>query len=78
MFAAPTNGMPASTRHGDMGRACQVSLIDRRTGQAHRVGGRAVVLFIRDPQAAVRQLLDGRDARLWEARVEPLDPFEAA
>ena len=48
---------------------------DRRTGRAHRVGGRPVVVFTSDPQAAVIELLSGRDARLWEARIEPLDAY---
>jgi|GEM_PF-2246648 hypothetical protein len=72
--AAKTKGwqglMPAT-----LGCACQVSLIDRRTGRAHRVGGRPVVVFTSDPQAAVIELLSGRDARLWEARIEPLDAY---
>ena len=59
----------------DMGCAYQVSLIDRRTGRAHRVSGRPVTRFTRDPQSATVELLAGRDPHLWETRVEPLDPF---
>jgi hypothetical protein len=52
--------------------ACAVHLIDRRTGQSHRINGRPLVLFTRTPDVAVAELLDGRDATIWEARVEPI------
>lgn len=53
-------------------QACAVRLIDRRTGQTHRVNGSPLVIFTRNPDAAVADLLDGRDAAVWEARVEPI------
>lgn len=77
-FGSASNGWMRGMSGSGLGRACQVSLIDRRTGRAHRVGGQPIVLFTRDPQAAVNEILAGRDARLWEARVEPLDPYEVA
>lgn len=49
-----------------------VRLIDRRTGQAHRVNGAPLLALSREPQAAAASLLEGRDPALWEARVEPL------
>ena len=52
--------------------ACAVHLIDRRTGQSHRINGRPLVLFTRRPDEAVAELLEGRDASVWEARVEPI------
>ncbi|GLS86959.1 hypothetical protein GCM10010873_19330 [Cypionkella aquatica] len=72
MFAAPQS---AFRNAAPMSCAYQVSLIDRRTGRAHRVAGSPLVRFTRDPQSAVQELLDGRDARLWEARIEPLDAY---
>lgn len=53
-------------------QACAVRLVDRRTGLTHRVNGSPLVLFTKDPAEAVAQLLSGRDAEVWEARVEPL------
>ena len=52
--------------------ACAVHLIDRRTGQSHRINGRPLVLFTRTPDEAAAGLLHGRDASVWEARVEPI------
>jgi hypothetical protein len=51
---------------------CAVRLIDRRTGQTHRVNGTPLVIFTRNPAEAVADLLEGRDATVWEARVEPI------
>ena len=58
-------GIPAPT-------TCAVRLIDRRTGLSHRVNGSPLVIFTRNPAEAVADLLEGRDARVWEARVEPI------
>lgn len=55
-----------------LSQACAVRLIDRRTGQTHRINGSPVVLFTRSPEEAVAELLSGRDAAVWEARVEPI------
>ena len=51
---------------------CAVRLIDRRTGLSHRVNGSPLVIFTRNPAEAVADLLEGRDVRVWEARVEPI------
>lgn len=51
---------------------CAVRLIDRRTGLTHRVNGSPLVIFTRNPSEAIADLLEGRDAAVWEARVEPL------
>ena len=53
-------------------QACAVRLVDRRTGLTHRVNGSPLVLFTRNPVEAIAELLSGRDARVWEARVEPI------
>lgn len=49
-----------------------VRLIDRRTGQVHRVNGAPLLALSREPDAAAASLLEGRDPALWETRVEPL------
>lgn len=59
--------MPAALR-----QACAVRLIDRRTGQTHRINGSPLVLFTKTPDEAAAELLRGRDATVWEARIEPL------
>jgi hypothetical protein len=56
---------------------CAVRLIDRRTGASHRINGRPLTFITRQPHLAVAALLEGRDASVWEARIEPLGP-EAA
>ena len=48
---------------------CAVTLIDRRTGRPHRVNGAALVALSRAPRAAAAELLAGRNARLWDARI---------
>lgn len=53
-------------------QACAVRLIDRRTGLTHRINGSPLVLFTRNPAEAVAELLSGRDANVWEARIEPI------
>lgn len=53
-------------------QACAVRLIDRRTGQTHRVNGSPLVIFTKFPGEAVEDLLAGRDRSLWEARIEPI------
>jgi hypothetical protein len=53
-------------------QACAVRLIDRRTGLIHRVNGSPLVLFTRSPDLAAAELLAGRDAAVWEARIEPI------
>lgn len=51
---------------------CAVRLIDRRTGSVHRVNGTPLVVFTRNPDEAVTDLLQGRDGSLWEARIDRL------
>lgn len=58
---------------GDLG-TCAVRLVDRRTGDLHRVNGTPLTVFTRHPAEAVAELLEGRDPALWEARVERIDP----
>lgn len=64
-LATPAPRTPSAT--------CAVRLIDRRTGLTHRVNGSPLVIYTRNPSEAVADLLDGRDAAVWEARVEPLE-----
>lgn len=59
-----------------MSRACAVRLIERRTGAAHRINGTPLTLFTRRPHEAAAELLAGRDASVWEVRVDPLEPEE--
>ena len=51
---------------------CAVCLIDRRTGQTHPINGSPRVVYTRNPEEAAAELLAGRDAAIWQARVEPL------
>jgi hypothetical protein len=51
---------------------CAVRLIDRRTGQTHRINGSPLVIYTRNPEETAAELLAGRDATVWETRVEPL------
>ncbi|MES2913519.1 MAG: hypothetical protein V4753_00255 [Pseudomonadota bacterium] len=57
-------------------RACAVRLVDRRTGLTHRLNGSPLVLFTRNPVEAVAELLSGRDAHVWKARIEPIGGAE--
>lgn len=61
-------GMMIPRRRG----ACAVSLIDRRTGRPHRINGRPLVLFTRQPEEAAAELLEGRDAAVWDVQVEAI------
>lgn len=65
-------GRTMSAMPETLSQACAVRLIDRRTGQTHRINGSPLVLFTRSPDEAVAELLSGRDATVWEARVEPI------
>jgi hypothetical protein len=72
-FAAA--GLPQTPTLRPLAPTCAVRLIDRRTGQTHRVNGSPLVIFTRNLPEAVADLLEGRDATVWEARIEPLgDP----
>ena len=66
--------MSTNSLGANMSCTCAVRLIDRRTGASHRVNGRAVMLLSLDPALAARTLLAGRDAAVWEARIEPFGP----
>jgi hypothetical protein len=51
---------------------CAVQLFDRRTGEAHRLGGAPLRVFTTAPDQAASDLLAGRDPAVWEARIQPL------
>ena len=53
--------------------AFAVQLIDRRTGRAHRVNGSPLILLTRRPDEAAAELLEGRDATVWETRIDPIE-----
>ncbi|WP_434617471.1 hypothetical protein [Tabrizicola sp. M-4] len=65
-------GRTLSAMSAPLVQAGAVRLIDRRTGLTHRINGSLLVLFTRSPDIAAAELLSGRDAAIWEARVEPL------
>ncbi|HQU67673.1 MAG TPA: hypothetical protein PLI43_05690 [Albidovulum sp.] len=65
-------GMATSSMTASRRRTCAVRLIDRRTGEAHRINGSPFVLFTKTPEAAAAELLAKRDAAVWEARIEPI------
>ena len=65
-------GRAMSAMPAPLSQACAVRLIDRRTGQTHRINGSPLVLFTRAPEEAVAELLSGRDAAVWEARIEAI------
>ena len=65
-------GRTMSAMPAPLSQACAVRLVDRRTGQTHRINGSPLVLFTKSPDEAVAELLSGRDATVWEARVEPI------
>ena len=74
----PRNALPVGTAApvpmlSARSLACAVRLIDRRTGQTHRINGRPLVLLTRNPAEAVADLLEGRDVDVWEARIEPIE-----
>ncbi len=65
-------GLAMSAMTAALRQTCAVRLIDRRTGQTHRINGSPLVMFTRVPEEAVAELLAGRDATVWEARIEPV------
>lgn len=65
---------PMSALQAPLSQACAVRLIDRRTGQTHRINGSPLLLFTKTPDLAAAELLAGRDATVWEARIEPIGP----
>lgn len=65
-------GLAQTAMPGTPRTTCAVRLIDRRTGLTHRVNGSPLVIFTRNPSEAVADLLEGRDASVWEARIEPI------
>lgn len=67
-----TAGLALTAMPRTASTTCAVRLIDRRTGLTHRVNGSPLVIFTRSPTEADADLLEGRDARVWEARVEPI------
>ncbi len=65
--------MPMQTL-GALSGLCAVHLIDRRTGAAHRINGRALTVFTRSPAEATAELLAGRDPAHWETRIDRIEP----
>jgi hypothetical protein len=65
-------GLAMSAMTAALRQTCAVRLIDRRTGQTHRINGSPLVMFTKAPEEAVAELLAGRDASVWEARIEPV------
>jgi len=65
-------GLVMSAMTAPLRQDCAVRLIDRRTGQTHRVNGSPLVLFTKAPQQAAAELLAGRDAAVCKARIEPI------
>lgn len=65
-------GLVMSGMAAPLPRTCAVRLVDRRTGQTHRINGSPLVILTRNPGEAVTELLSGRDASVWEARIEPI------
>jgi len=53
--------------------AYAVQLIDRRTGRVHRINGSPLVLLTRRPDEAAIELLEGRDAAVWDTRIAPIE-----
>lgn len=71
--STPRPGTTVANGMSGMGPTCSVRLIDRRTGNVHRVNGTALVIFTRRPQEAVAELLSGRNPAHWEARIDPIE-----
>lgn len=73
-FRTPNHGAaPLMGQNTTMRRTCAVQLFDRRTGRAHRINGTPLVIFTRNPAAAVADLLQGRDPANWEARIHEIE-----
>lgn len=70
---APVPRSAAPSRAAGPAPSCAVHLIDKRTGAAHRVNGTPLVIFTRQPELAVAELLAGRDPDIWEARVDAIE-----
>ncbi|MCX7288717.1 MAG: hypothetical protein NTW20_14495 [Rhodobacterales bacterium] len=71
----PAGPVPGAVT-GTLRHSCAVRLVDRRSGLTHRINGSPLVLFTRNPAEAVAELLAGRDATVWEARIEPIGGAE--
>lgn len=71
-FGGPASGWLQAQAMMSMD-TCMVRLVDRRTGAAHRVNGKPLTVFTRNPNDAAAALLSGRDPAIWEARIEPLN-----
>lgn len=56
----------------DVGQMHAVWLIDRRTGEAHRVNGEPQVIHTRRPDEASATLLAGRNPSVWKTVAYPL------
>lgn len=77
LLSARSGTAPLVGQTMTMRTLCLVQLYDRRTGRAHRVNGTPVVIYTRNPAAAVENLLEGRNAALWEARVAEIETLSA-
>jgi hypothetical protein len=73
-FARPPHKVTSAAMTETRSTLCAICLIDRRTGQPHRVNGSALVMFSRMPDEAAAELLEGRDPAVWEVQIEPLGP----
>lgn len=56
------------------GSVCAVTLVERGSGRPLRINGSRVTIYTRSPDAAVQDLMTGRDPLIWAARIVPLDP----
>lgn len=50
--------------------SCTVSLIDRRTGTAHRINGTPLTIRTDTPNDAAADLLRNRDPAVWDVRID--------
>jgi hypothetical protein len=73
-FRSPSPAaMPVAAATMALRRTCAVQLFDCRTGSARRINGGPLVIYTRNPDAAVADLLEGRDPAKWEARIREIE-----
>jgi hypothetical protein len=53
-------------------------LVDRRTGAPLRANGAVLTIFTRTPDQSAAEALRGRDASVWQIRVERIATVDAA
>ncbi len=61
-----------AARQTQANATCAVQLFDRRTGEAHRLGGAPVLVFNTAHDQPVRDSLAGRVPAVWDAHTQPL------